>query len=1302
VTLDIQAARNLLQDMDFKNLFNELGWSLPRLVKPLTMVVQNTSYSLQQVAELAGVSVFEVTGPGSSIPDAQMRKVIYKEVSRSFHENLLIFVNAERSQSLWYWVKRDGNKEYPREHLYVKGQPGDLFLGKLGALVFDISDFENNAPGVLDVARRLKNALDVERVTKRFYEDFKSVHDKFINYIEGIDDERDREWYASVLLNRLMFIYFLQRKWFIDNGNQNYLQDKLADSRQRGPDLYYSEFLYLLFFEGFAKPEEERSEEAKRRLGNIRYLNGGLFLLHPIEKRWPNIRIPDIAFEKLLNLFSQYTWNLDDTPGGKDNELSPHVLGYIFEKYINQKFFGAYYTRPEITEYLCERTIHKLILERVNSPAIAGFTRGRHFETIEELLMNLDARLCRDLLDILPKISILDPACGSGAFLVSAMNTLTTVYAAITGKIDYLTDDYLQRWIKEARSKHNSLNYYVKKKIITENLFGVDIMEEATEIAKLRLFLALVSSVRHVDDLEPLPNIDFNILPGNSLIGLVSVDEQRLTQLNLLQRSYHEVVDEKNRLVQSYKNISTYTKDLRALRDDIQAKRESAIATLNELLLDDFKRLGGKFEEATWDSAKRTEGKPIKRALRIEDIQALHPFHWGYEFNVVMERGGFDIIITNPPWEIFKPQAKEFFALHSDLISKNKMRIEEFEQKKAELLQNPEIRAAWLKYQSGFPFQSAFFRNSPQYANQISTVNGKKQGTDINLYKLFTEQCYNLLREGGQCGIVIPSGIYTDLGAKQLRELLFDKTTVTGLFCFENRRLVFEGVDSRFKFVVLTYEKGGQTTSFPAAFMRHDVLELERFPRQGALPFAVNLIRRLSPDSLSVMEFKCELDMQIAQKMLHFPLLGEKLPDTWNVALTREFDMTNDSHLFKTQPAPGRLPLYEGKMIHQFTHQWSVPRYWVDEQEGRRRLLGRKADTGQRLEYQSYRLGFRDIARNTDNRTLISTVIPPAFHGNKLPTVRTMDENGHCLLTDQQQLFLCALWNSFTLDWLIRTRVTTTLNFFYIYQLPIPRLTDQEVVFNMIVERAARLICTTPEFQQLWESVKPGTSWSPSLVAIDRDERAKLRAELDGIIAHLYGLSEDEFAHVLGTFPLVEQSIKDAALAAYQTFALAPDDLAIKAMIEKGENERVEFKVAACWNAKQGKSDSTMRDNIIQEVAAFLNKKDGGAVLIGVEDNGNIVGLVEDYKAANASKANRDGYQLFLLDVLKNSLDGNWSQFYTISFGTVQGKDICRIDVLPATEPVYLKNGDFWVREGNRKRKFSPKETMEYIKQRWG
>ncbi len=1323
------------------------------------MAIQDASYKRREIAELAGVAVFEIEAQDGKIPDAKMRRAIHKEISSLYHENLLIFLDTARTQSLWYWVKRDGTKHYPREHLYTKGQPGDLSLGKLQNMVFDVSEFDESGKiSVLEVANRLKDALDVEKVTKQFYEDFRKEHLRFLEYIDGIEDERDRRWYASVLLNRLMFIYFLQRKWFIDNGNADYLQNKLAESRKRGSDLYYSEFLNLLFFEGFAKPEDERSDLAKKMLGKVVYLNGGLFLPHPIEKRWPAIQIPDQAFENLFSLFSRYSWNLDDTPGGQDNEISPHVLGYIFEKYINQKSFGAYYTLPEITEYLCERTIHKLILEKINTSAIPGIMKGRHFDTVEELLMNLDARLCRDLLDVLPKISLLDPACGSGAFLVSAMNTLTKIYGAITGRIDYLNDPYLTEWLKKARAEHNSLNYYIKKKIITENLYGVDIMEEATEIARLRLFLALVSSAQSVDQLEPLPNIDFNILPGNSLIGLLHVNEdiynKRLAQLNLFQRRFQEIVDEKNRLVREYKNTSKYTRDLRALRDNIQAQRDSALENLNELLLDELKQLGVRYEQATWDNSKNADGKPIKRALKVDDIAKLSPFHWGYEFDQVMnERGGFDVIITNPPWEILKPQAKEFFATHSKLVSKNKMRIEEFEMEQAKLLQNAEIRDAWLDYQSRFPYQSAYFRAAQQYENQISTVNGKKQGTDINLYKLFTEQCFNLLREGGHCGIVIPSGIYTDLGAKQLREMAFSQTQVTGLFCFENRKAIFEGVDSRYKFVVLTFEKGEQTQQFPAAFMRHDVAELERFPKVGALDMSVDLIRRLSPDSFSVMEFKNEVDVSNAEKMLKYPLLKEKPRMRWNFTLTNEFHMTNDSYLFGTTPNPYSWPLYEGKLIHQFTHLFSEPRYWIDSDQGRSMLVRQEmrrvefaldalailqstvnnlptrqervsaflkalgypplSPTDVYIAPDAPRLAFRDVARNTDERTLIATILPPGvFASNTLNYVAPWYFNAEEIFERPSSVrecyeptfptktlaYLCGVFNSFTLDYLLRFKVTAHVNMFYLYQLPVPRLTIDNPRYEAIATRVAQLVCIGTEFDEFRRELLGNVN---SHIATDDRERRQLQCEIDGLVAHLYGLTEEEFVHVLDTFPQVRQSIKNAALDAYHQFALELDDLATAELIAKGETERVEFKVAACWNAALNKKENSMIDKVIQEVAAFLNSREGGIVLIGVEDDGKVVGLNEDYKAANPQKQSRDGYQLYLLDSLKSNLVDNWSQFYPISFSTIQGKDVCRISILPAIGPVFMKGGDFHIREGNRQRKLTPKETVEYLKQRW-
>ncbi len=1305
--LNIQRTRDLLQGFEFQKLFiEELGWSNPAGKKPLTLEADKTSFHLRQISQLAGVIIFEIDLPGDEIPPAKTRASICKEASKLHHENLIIFVNKTRTKSLWYWVKREGSKRFPREHYYLKGQPGDLFLSKLSSMVVDISELDESGEiSVVEVAKRLKQALDVEKTTKKFFLQYDSLRLEFVELIEGIKDDRKRKWYASVLLNRLMFIYFLQEKFFLDNGNKEYLLQKLSESKKRGKDLYYKEFLKTLFFEGFAKPEEERSEKARKLLGHVKYLNGGLFIPHSIEMEYPKIGVPDRAFENLFELFRRYSWNLNDTPGGQDDEINPDVLGYIFEQYINQKEFGAYYTRPEITEYLSERTISGLILEKVNERGLAG--KNREFTSLSEVLVNLNAQICQVLLkEILPGLKILDPACGSGAFLVAAMKWLINIYSAVIGRIEFLNDPFLTGWLKQAHKEHPSISYFIKKRIITHNLFGVDIMEEAAEIAKLRLFLALVAAAQTVDQLEPLPNVDFNIMTGNSLVGLMHVNgsdfDKRLRQGDIFKKSYDDLLKEKNHLIDMYRDEGSLgVEDLRRLRDSIQEKKRESVNTLDEILLDEFAALGVKYEEATWDDKKHDLGKPKKRGVTSNDLAALTPFHWGFEFDRILgERGGFDVIITNPPWEILKPQAKEFFANHSELVTKKKMDIKSFEKEMARLLKDEEIRDAWLDYLKQFPHVSAYFRSSSQYKNQISVVNGKKAGTDINLYKLFVEKCFHLLRPGGECGIVIPSGIYTDLGTKQLREMLFGETKVTGLFCFENRKGIFENVDSRFKFVVLTFARGFSTKTFPAAFMRHDVEELDHFPNDEGIRIDVDLVRRLSPDSLSVMEFKDDLDVQIAEKALRFPLLGEDIDGKWRVRLTREFDMTNDSSLFRREAASGRLPLYEGKMIWQFDHEFEKARYWVEEKEGRKVLLGKhEKDTGQKLDYQSFRLGFRDIAASTNERSLVSAIVPPAFHGNKIPTVRTFDDNGKVLIDNKTQVFLCGIWNSFILDWLIRIKVTTTLNFFYIYQLPVPRLTLGDRYFKEICDRSARLICTTPEFDDLAKEVGLGSHKNG---VTDPSERAKLRAELDGIIAHLYGLTEEEFAYILTTFPIVEQSVKDAALQAYRDLAPKTDQQEIEALIRSDESNKLEFKSTLRWDLKESKVNKALEDVVVKTVAGFMNSG-GGTLLIGVEDNKNIVGLQSDYNTLGSHKS-RDGFENHLTTLLLGACGKDLSPLLHTSFRTVDGKEICKVVIAPSLRPVFLEDGrgkHLYIRTGNSTRELDVKEAVEYVKGRW-
>ncbi|MFM7792015.1 MAG: ATP-binding protein, partial [Microcystis panniformis] len=158
MSLNFSRTRDLLSNFQFGELFiEELGWSHPRAKKTVSITVDNQEYPCQRIAEVSGVAILEVTT--TDIPDAKLRREIHQQVIERIAENLLIFVDGGRTRSLWYWVKREGSKSYIRDHLYIKGQPGDLFLGKLAELVLDITDFEDGEPSVVEVAHRLQKGF---------------------------------------------------------------------------------------------------------------------------------------------------------------------------------------------------------------------------------------------------------------------------------------------------------------------------------------------------------------------------------------------------------------------------------------------------------------------------------------------------------------------------------------------------------------------------------------------------------------------------------------------------------------------------------------------------------------------------------------------------------------------------------------------------------------------------------------------------------------------------------------------------------------------------------------------------------------------------------------------------------------------------------------------------------------------------------------------------------------------------------------------------------------------------------------
>ena len=767
MNINRERVRALLRESNFKALFiEELGWDIHRADHSIQ--IGEHLYRLSAVAEKRGVQCFICQSDGKGkIPDYSTRRRIDTEVRKIAHEHLLIFTDAAKTRQIWQWVAREpGKPSASREWEFNRDYTGEALIQKLGTIAFTLSDEE--ALTVLGVTIRLKDAFDKDRVTKRFYDRFKKQLEGFITFVKGIPTADWDKWYASVMINRLMFIYFLQKKGFLD-GNQDYLKDKLTEIKSRGKDRYYRDFLCPLFFQGFARKPDDRSPEHRKLLGQVPYLNGGLFLKHQIEEQHgTTIQISDDAFTNLFAFFDQYQWHLDDRPLRADNEINPEVLGYIFEKYTNQKQMGAYYTKEDITDYIGKNTIIPYLLDEakrnckiafepdgsvwrllkadpdryiylavrkgviddkgevISESVLPDFVqigmhdpkarmfdkrynlgdakgnvetlptetwreyverRKRCLELRTKLLAgevhdvndlityNLNIRqfaqdvveqcegseLLRALWKAIREVSILDPTCGSGAFLFAALNILEPLYDACLARMQAFVEELDASGQKHSPEKfsdfrkalalieqHPNRKYFILKSIIINNLYGVDIMDEAVEICKLRFFLKLVAQLESPDNIEPLPDIDFNIRTGNTLVGYATRSDVEKAMIKTEPGQGAMVFPHQkqayDRFIEKLENVDHLFIEFRRQqtelggevkvsdKQEIQRRLKAVEDGINPYLASEYGiDLGKKAEYSRWNKSHK-------------------PFHWFVEFYGIMSKGGFDVIIGNPPY----------------------------------------------------------------------------------------------------------------------------------------------------------------------------------------------------------------------------------------------------------------------------------------------------------------------------------------------------------------------------------------------------------------------------------------------------------------------------------------------------------------------------------------------------------------------------------------------------------------------------------------------------------------------------
>ncbi len=330
MTIDAARFQKLLGEFKLEQLFNELGWERPHL-KPQTITANGGAFTLTNLAHKRGVAVF-LCSPDSAgkVPARPVLLKIEKEAAKLAHEHLLVFADTAETMPTWLWVSRaPGQPITTRTHTWHKGQSGESLRQKLSQIVWSLE--EEEAITLTDVITGLRNAFDRDRISKSFYDKFKAQHEAFAEFIEGLAAASDKAWYASLMLNRLMFVYFIQKKGFLD-GDENYLANRMAQVQAAAGKgkfhSFYRQFLRRLFHEGLGQARAERNPDLNRLIGEVPYLNGGLFSLHELEEANPGIDVPDEAFERLFAFFDAWDWHLDDRPLSSGKEINPDVLGY--------------------------------------------------------------------------------------------------------------------------------------------------------------------------------------------------------------------------------------------------------------------------------------------------------------------------------------------------------------------------------------------------------------------------------------------------------------------------------------------------------------------------------------------------------------------------------------------------------------------------------------------------------------------------------------------------------------------------------------------------------------------------------------------------------------------------------------------------------------------------------------------------------------------------------------------------------------------------------------------------------------
>jgi hypothetical protein len=912
---------------------------------------------------------------------------------------------------------------------------------------------------------------------------------------------------------------------------------------------------------------------------------GGLFAAD----QCPHLDASRLENRSLLTAVFRLSWLKGDSGLARVNwrDMGPEELGSVYESLLElvpvippdhrgfsfatgdatkgnaRKTTGSYYTPDSLVQVLLDSALEPLIKATVTA---------HPDDPVEALL----------------KLSIVDPACGSGHFLLAAARRLAVYVARHQAKGTPSAEQYR----------------HAVRQVVSRCLYGVDLNPMAVELCRVSLWMEAVEPGR------PLSFLDSHIQRGNALLGATP----ELMAKGIPEAAFEPIEgdDKKTASLLKKKNKAAAggQRGLEPLwskpADAEAAEVAKAVAALEAAPDGSLEEVAGK--ETQWEGLQRSfafthqkfvadawcaafvwpkpptqptkvdpvvvaaptndlwrqirdgQGKPPAETVNTvsELASQYHFFHWHLAFPHVFASGGFDLVLGNPPWERVKLQEQEFFASRDPVIAgaanaaARKKAIAKLPQ------ENPTLWTEWVAASRTAEGQSHLIRQSGRFP-----LCGKG---DVNTYAIFAEHNRSILRSAGRAGFIVPSGIATDDTTKEFFQSLITARHLSALYHFENEEKVFPGVHNAFRFVLMSLDKSGQSGAADLLFFARQTTALREPDRHFTL--AAEDFVLLNPNSRTCPTFRSKRDALLNLALYRRAGVlwsdGEANGNPWSIRFMAMLHMANDSNLFRTKASldgtrvegnhlvRGRerfLPLIEAKMFQHYDHRFGtyegatqahlnkgfLPQLSEEDHANPSKLplpdywiAAPEVDARLGDTWpKGWLLGWRDITGTEKQRTVVAAVLPRVAVGHTSPLLLTGTE-------PTKAAALVANLSSFVLDYAARQKVGGThLTYGYLKQLPVlpPAKYEAKAAWcttvtlrDWLVPRVLELTFTAWDVAAFAEDL--GYDGPP--FRWDPERRFLLRAELDAAFFHLYGISHDDADYILETFPIVKKNDEKA------------------------------------------------------------------------------------------------------------------------------------------------------------------------------